>query len=76
MDLTIHFCFSNVDPAAQLLRWEIDMRLEDKIALVTGSTRGVHAAAARVLAGEGSQVIGFRFERVARSRRRGTTADR
>jgi hypothetical protein len=47
MDLTIHFCFSNVDPAAQLLRWEIDMRLEDKIALVTGSTRGVDAAAAR-----------------------------
>ena len=33
------------------------MKLKDKIALVTGSTRGIGAATARALAGEGARVI-------------------
>jgi NAD(P)-dependent dehydrogenase (short-subunit alcohol dehydrogenase family) len=33
------------------------MRLNDKIALVTGSTSGIGAATAQVLAGEGARVI-------------------
>jgi NAD(P)-dependent dehydrogenase (short-subunit alcohol dehydrogenase family) len=36
---------------------EIVMNLNDKIALITGSTRGIGAATARALAGEGAHVI-------------------
>ena len=51
MDLTIHFCFSILDRATQLLPLEMIMKLEDKIALVTGSTSGTGAATAWALAG-------------------------
>jgi NAD(P)-dependent dehydrogenase (short-subunit alcohol dehydrogenase family) len=51
------------------------MKLEDEIALVTGSTSRTGAATARALARAGSQAIGVRFERSARSRHRDTTGD-
>jgi hypothetical protein len=75
MDLTIHFCFSILDRATQLLRLETIMKLEDKIALVTGLTSRIGAATARALARAGSQAIGVGSERSARSRHRDTTGD-
>jgi hypothetical protein len=75
MDLTIHFCFSILDHATQLLRLEMIMKLEYKIALVTGSMSRTDAATARALAREGGQAIGVRSERSAPSRRRDTTDD-
>jgi 3-oxoacyl-[acyl-carrier protein] reductase len=57
MDLTIHFCFSILDHPTQLLRLEMIMKLEAKIARVTGSSSGIGAAAARALAREGTPVI-------------------
>jgi NAD(P)-dependent dehydrogenase (short-subunit alcohol dehydrogenase family) len=51
------------------------MKLEDKIALVTGSTSRIGAATARALTREGGQAIGARSERSARSNRRDTTND-
>jgi NAD(P)-dependent dehydrogenase (short-subunit alcohol dehydrogenase family) len=56
VDLTIHFCFSILDPATQLLRLEMIMKLEAKIAVVTGSTSGIGAATARALSRERPQV--------------------
>src|SRR5436190_21654566 len=49
----------------------MDLGLEGRICLVTGSTSGIGLATARLLAGEGAQVVvcGREFDRVDRARR-------